>query len=322
MDGHSENINPVPQNQSKSPEDHKTLIHSIIKGELAFSVRGTQFSSENRNDLVIDALKKIIAENHRYSGLFFTAPAGYVVLTENMQVQEANKMAGLLLNREPDNLNGTDFIDFLENDYQDSFSFFIKNLKAGKSDGCKLKVKNESGLFAFRGTTGLEEEIENQSYRILFFSLNEQTLPEGSKIQESELTGELIQEENSSDKILQSLTILAADDDEVARIYLEQLLESKCRKILFAKNGKEAVELFQNNPEINLILMDIKMPVMDGYSATIKIKEQNKKVIVIAQTAYALASDRERALAAGCDDYLAKPLMKKDLFSVIKKFYK
>jgi CheY-like chemotaxis protein len=67
--------------------------------------------------------------------------------------------------------------------------------------------------------------------------------------------------------------------------------------------------------------MDIKMPVMDGYSATIKIKELSKQVVVVAQTAYALASDREKALAAGCDDYLAKPLMKKDLFSVIVKFF-
>jgi CheY-like chemotaxis protein len=126
----------------------------------------------------------------------------------------------------------------------------------------------------------------------------------------------------SVDNKLENLTILVTDDDEVTRFYLSELFEQKCRKMFFAKNGKEAVELFQNNPDIDLILMDIKMPVMDGYSATIKIKEIDKKVIVVAQTAYALASDREKALAAGCNDYLAKPLMKKDLYSVIEKFFK
>ena len=127
---------------------------------------------------------------------------------------------------------------------------------------------------------------------------------------------------NGTDKILDKLTVLVADDDEVARIFLSELLEGKCKKVLFAKNGKEAVELYQTNDRIDMVLMDIKMPVMDGYSATIKIKEMDKKAVIIAQTAFALARDREKALAAGCDEYLAKPLLKKDLFSVIEKFFK
>ncbi len=322
MDEHSENNILVPQNYSNRPEDYKTLIHSIVNGDIAFSVHGNQQSSENREDLIKDALKGIIADNQKYSALFLTAPAGYVVLNENLKVQEANRMAGLLLGREPDNLKGTGFNDFLENDYQDSFHFFIKNLKAGKTDGCRLKLKNDSGFYDFRGTTGLEKESENQTFRIMFFNLSEGTSSDLHSQLEGDIEYAPDQKPKPGDGILKDLTILVADDDELARIYLGQLLNDKCRKVLFAENGKEAVEIFQNSREIDLILMDIKMPVLDGYSATIKIKEIDKKVIVIAQTAYALASDREKALAAGCNDYLAKPLMKKDLFSVIEKFFK
>jgi signal transduction histidine kinase/CheY-like chemotaxis protein len=122
------------------------------------------------------------------------------------------------------------------------------------------------------------------------------------------------------DEMLNRLTVLVAEDDEVARIYLSELLESKCKRVLFATNGKEAVELYKTNPGIDMVLMDIKMPVLDGYSAAIKIKELDKTAFIVAQTAYALASEREKALAAGCTDYLAKPLMQKDLFSVISKY--
>jgi PAS domain S-box-containing protein len=118
--------------------------------------------------------------------------------------------------------------------------------------------------------------------------------------------------------LLNHLTILIAEDDEPARMYLFELLKKRCKEIHFAKNGKEAVEMY---PDIkpHLVLMDIKMPVMDGYSAAIKIKGMDENAVIIAQTAYALAGDREKALAAGCSDYLAKPLRKEDVLNMIRK---
>ncbi|MCF8345514.1 MAG: response regulator, partial [Bacteroidales bacterium] len=99
------------------------------------------------------------------------------------------------------------------------------------------------------------------------------------------------------------MTVLIAEDEEPALIYLQQVLKRDFEKILHAKNGVEALEICRSTPDIDLILMDIRMPKMDGHTATRKIREFNKDVAIIAQTAHALGGDREEALAAGCDDY-------------------
>lgn len=117
------------------------------------------------------------------------------------------------------------------------------------------------------------------------------------------------------------LNVLIVEDEESGQMYLETLLEHFCTRILIASNGKEAVELFKENRDIDLILMDLRMPGMDGYQATQHIKEMDKNVIIIAQTAFALGGDREKAISAGCDDYISKPINKNDLFSLIQKYF-
>ena len=90
--------------------------------------------------------------------------------------------------------------------------------------------------------------------------------------------------------------------------------------ILHAETGVEAVEVMKNNPDIDIILMDIKMPGMNGFEATEKIREFNKDVVIIAQTAFALEGDKQKALAAGCNDYISKPILKGKLISLIEKY--
>lgn len=276
-------------------------------------------------------LKEIVNERDKYFELFDNGPAGYVVLDASYRINEINETGRNLLKIEEAELLGRPFSDFVASEFIESFGFFLKNLKAGKNDrDCWLKIKNESKNVVVKGITGGEDIAEKQSIRLVFFhssgllkdSLSFNEAEESNTDQSSGNSNEFPVNPATIEEILGKLSILVVDDDEVARIYLDEILKNKCRKILFANNGKDAVEVFQTNPAIDLILMDIKMPVMDGYTATIKIKGHNKNVIVIAQTAYALASDREKALAAGCNDYLAKPLMKKDLFSVIEKFFK
>jgi CheY-like chemotaxis protein len=92
-------------------------------------------------------------------------------------------------------------------------------------------------------------------------------------------------------------------------------------KILHGSTGKETIELFKINPDIKLILMDIKMPDMDGFEATRQIRMINKDVHIIAVTAYAMSGDEERIMAAGFDEYLSKPINKKNLLGKIEKFY-
>jgi PAS domain S-box-containing protein len=111
-----------------------------------------------------------------------------------------------------------------------------------------------------------------------------------------------------------AIPILVAEDDDTNFYYLNALLTKEAKTtIIHAVNGKEAVEFFRANPSIRLILMDIKMPVMDGFEATRQIKAIDSSVHIIAVTAYAMSGDEERILAAGCDDYLSKPINKRIL---------
>ncbi len=116
-----------------------------------------------------------------------------------------------------------------------------------------------------------------------------------------------------------NLNILIAEDDEMANIFLTEILSDKSEKILYAKTGKETVELFKENKDIDLILMDIKMPDMNGYDATRMIRKFNTDVIIIAQTGYAISGDREKALEAGCDEYISKPIDRGELMEKINR---
>lgn len=135
--------------------------------------------------------------------------------------------------------------------------------------------------------------------------------------------GGSLNKEDSPQSILGSQTkkinILIVEDEDITDEYLSIILEDISSTILHAKTGKEAIEAYRQNPNIDLILMDIKMPIMDGYEASRKIRELNKDVIIIAQTAYALEGDREKTINAGCNDYIKKPVDKDKLIKMILK---
>ncbi len=119
---------------------------------------------------------------------------------------------------------------------------------------------------------------------------------------------------------LNNLSILVAEDDETSLQLITSLL-SLDNRILKAKNGKEAVSFCKQNTDINLILMDIRMPELNGIEATKQIRTFNKDVIIIAQTAYAMAGDKEKAMHAGCNEYITKPINKSDLFALLAKYF-
>jgi signal transduction histidine kinase len=120
-------------------------------------------------------------------------------------------------------------------------------------------------------------------------------------------------------KQIDGLKILVAEDDFIATEYLSIIMHDISSAILRASNGHEAVKICRNNSDIDMIFMDLKMPIVDGYEATKQIREFNKEVIIIAQIAYALAGDREKALNAGCNDYISKPINKSALIEIINK---
>jgi PAS domain S-box-containing protein len=117
-------------------------------------------------------------------------------------------------------------------------------------------------------------------------------------------------------------SIIVAEDNEMNFVLIRKILSMPGLNILHAIDGSKAVEMCKNYSSIDLVLMDIKMPVMDGFEATRKIKEIRPDVTIIAQTAYTLAGDVEKIIAAGCDDYIAKPINKDNLVSMVNTYLK
>ncbi|MDP2088608.1 MAG: PAS domain S-box protein [Flavobacteriaceae bacterium] len=118
----------------------------------------------------------------------------------------------------------------------------------------------------------------------------------------------------------EQITILLAEDEEYNRIFIEEILDDKNFIILTAENGVEAVDTAKNHPEIKFILMDIKMPIMNGIEALKAIKIFNKTVPIVALTAFSMESDKNHLMSEGFDDYAAKPIVKKDLMRIIEKY--
>ena len=129
--------------------------------------------------------------------------------------------------------------------------------------------------------------------------------PKGNSSRKTELL-------NLNDK-----TILIVEDEDYNYMFLEEILKNTGATILWAKDGIEAIEMCRLHEEIDLVLMDIKMPKMNGFEATKQIKQFRHQLHIIAQTAYAMTDDRVKAKDAGCDNYISKPIDKSELFTMI-----
>ncbi len=116
------------------------------------------------------------------------------------------------------------------------------------------------------------------------------------------------------------LKIIIAENEETDSKYLSIVLHSIGEVILHAKNGREAIDVCRDNPDVDLILMDIMMPEIDGLDATKEIRTFNKDVVIIAQTAFPYSLNRERVLESGCNDYIEKPIRREELMKMIEKW--
>jgi len=127
-------------------------------------------------------------------------------------------------------------------------------------------------------------------------------------------------ESASNQRIDDKTTILIVEDDELNFLYMQSVMKSVGYKYIHAANGAEAVDECKRNPDINIILMDIKMPVMNGIEATRLIREFKSDLPIIATTAYAETGDEHRLIEAGFNEYLPKPINLKQLNAIIKKY--
>jgi len=114
-------------------------------------------------------------------------------------------------------------------------------------------------------------------------------------------------------------TILIVEDEAISRLLFEKALRKTRANLFFVKDGLEAVNTIRENDEIDVVLMDIRLPRMNGFEAVAKIKEINPELPVIIQTAYAMDSAKEEAQKLGCNDFITKPIIIESLMNTLKK---
>jgi PAS domain S-box-containing protein len=191
--------------------------------------------------------------------------------------------------------------------------FTKEEIKTRPSEGSGLGLSISKDLV---GLLGGELRVESEKGKGSRFSFTLQDV----------IVKEKKHMQSVSEKIRQTpgiSEILIAEDDQANFMYIKTLLQkSISAKIIHAANGREAIEKFMNNPGISLVLMDIKMPEVDGIEATKTIKSYNPAIPVIAITAYAMLGDEKKIMEAGFDGYLSKPLNRKTLLGKIAELTK
>ncbi len=215
---------------------------------------------------------------------------------ENSSIQFFVKDSGIGLSKEQQGQIFSRFTKF-ENDK--------KKLYRGAGLGLAI-CKNISNLLG--GDIWVESELKKGS--AFYFTIPYLKVSENNILKEN-------QKENIYNWAGKS--ILVAEDEESNFRFLEMVLSKTNVNLIRAKNGIEAIEKFQKN-NIDLILMDIKMPHMDGHEATRRIRKIDKDIVIIAQTAFAMENDERISIKAGCNDYIAKPIRKPKLLELINKY--
>ncbi len=118
----------------------------------------------------------------------------------------------------------------------------------------------------------------------------------------------------------QDKSILIVEDDYLSTRFLTTVLRESKANLIYARSGREAVNIVQHQSDLDLILMDVQLPGMNGNEAASKIRQFNAHIPIIAQTAHAMSEDKDKSLHAGCDDYITKPINIALLMSKISQY--
>lgn len=199
-----------------------------------------------------------------------------------------------------------------ENEQEHIFKSFFRGSKAISSviGGTGLGLNIAKGLIdLIGGKIGFTSQQDKGSR--FFFTLPA-IVPEKTNTEEIGI--------HLKTRDLKDCSILIAEDESDSFLYLNVLLRNKAKVVDRAKNGQEVIDMISGK-NYDLVFMDLKMPQLGGIEATQKIRENYPSIPIIAQTAYATFEEKERALAAGCNDYLTKPIRKDDLFAMVDKYY-
>lgn len=186
--------------------------------------------------------------------------------------------------------------------------------------------QGDEGYNRKHGGTGLGLSISKAYIEAIGGKINYQTSGKGSDFSFSipvdwkQASFDQSQPNLNSVPDFSSFTILIAEDDATNFTYIIKLLAPTGANIISASDGEDALDKYKNSKSIDLILMDIKMPIMNGYEATAEIRKTNQSIPIIATTAYAMSGDKEKCLESGFNSYISKPIKKKELFDVISNY--
>ncbi|MBE9466900.1 MAG: PAS domain S-box protein [Bacteroidetes bacterium] len=198
----------------------------------------------------------------------------------------------------------------------------IKDTRVFEGSGLGLSIA-KAYVLMLGGEIRLQSEDESLSFEKAGWSKFIFTIPYIKNDSKKELNNPDKNLKNNYDFNVNSetknLNILIAEDEESSSLFLKTILNKICKKITFVQTGREAIKICKKNKDIDLVLMDLKMTDIDGFEATREIRKFDKNLIIIAQTAYSFLEDKEKALNAGCDDYITKPIYKNLLFEIIFK---
>jgi signal transduction histidine kinase len=293
-------INKKDINLNKLMEDIYTSFKLLIKKDIEFSLKNNY---QGQADIVkIDDVKlRQILTNIINNAIKFT-DKGFVSFGYNKKSKELEFFV------EDTGLG-------IEPDFQKQiFNRFLKATNSNNRlyEGIGLGLAISKGLIdLLNGKIWIKSEVGKGS--TFFFSIPYEPADETDNVDKND---------GVTDKKFNNLLVLVAEDDDLNYLYLKEIFKNTGIELIRAKNGKEAVDICSRIKNIGIILMDLKMPVMDGYEAIVQITKAFPDLPIIAQTAYALNDEKQKAFDAGCIDYISKPFKKEPLLSMIEKYQK
>jgi len=306
-------------------------LSMIVAGQL--EVKKEPFSARILLEALVDTYTMAATEKNLALQLVIPPESAEIIIT-NDKHRTSQILTNLLSNAIK--FTSTGFVEFGYTPKENSIQFYVKDTGIGISpehfqtifdrfrqlEDSKTRQFGGNGLgLAISknlvemcgGKIWVESELGKGS--IFYF-----TLPMPSKTHPDLASpGKMIAA--AEEEGISHLKILIVEDDLPSSRLLSISVRKFAKEILIAHSGTEAVEACRNHPDIDLVFMDIQLPDMNGHEATRQIREFNSSVVIIAQTAFALSSDKEKALKAGCNDYTSKPIKQDKLVELIRKYF-
>ncbi len=255
-----------------------------------------------------------------------------VILSDNTRLFQV--LSNLLTNAIKFTLKGTIECGCKKNEADNALFFWVKDNGIGISKADqqiifeRFRQKDDTTTKRFGGA-GLGLAISKSLVELLNGNIwVESDIGKGAAfyfsipliINNTNLYNEFIPAEDDVRINWKELKILVVEDDVKSYEYLREAFEPMGVKIIHSENGKDAIDVCLKEKDLDMVLMDIQLPQKNGYDATKAIREFNKKVPIIAQTAFAMTEDRDKAIQAGCNDYIAKPIDIEHLMQMFKRY--